>query len=108
MSVPRGQYRRLTRKGVQAPRTQAATEKASRGVGTDGARGRGYRPHTLKHRLKKASREDGTDDTRERGHRPHALKQQQDVKLNKLPARSVQATPAEGGTGPTHSCSDKY
>ena len=68
-----------TREGVQAPRTQAATscetERASRGVGTDDARGRGYRPHALKQRLQKR------------------------------PAGSVQTTPVEGGTGPTHSSS---
>ena len=78
-SVPRSRYGRHPRKGVQAPRTQAATscetERASRGVGTDDARGRGYRPHALKQRLQKR------------------------------PAGSVQTTPVEGGTGPTHSSS---
>ena len=83
VSVPRGRYRHRARKGIQAPRAQAAagceTECASRVV--------------------------GTDDTRERGYRPHALKQEQDVKLNESPARSVQTTPAEGGTDPTKSSS---
>ena len=65
---------------VHAPRTQAAvgceTENASLEVGADDACGRGYKPHTLQQRLQER------------------------------PAESVRPTPAEGGTGPTHSSSE--
>ena len=69
----------ISRMGVQAPRIEAAVEKASLVVGTDDTRGRGYRPHTLH--------------------------QQQHVKLNELPTWSLQTTPVEGDTDPTHSSS---
>ena len=78
MSVPRCRYRRRSRKGVRPPRTQAArgceTQRVSRVAGIDDAHRRGYRPHSLKQRLKK---------------RPGGVRNM--------------TTPAEGDTGPTHS-----
>ena len=66
---------------MQTPRAQAEadceTERAPREVCTDDARGRGYRPHALKQRLQER------------------------------PVESVQSTPAEGVTGPSHSSSDR-
>ena len=46
----RGRYRRRLRGVVQAPRTQAAAERASRGVGTGDTRGRRYRSLALTQR----------------------------------------------------------
>ena len=50
MSMQRGRYRRRSRKGIQAPRTQATTNCEHWGrvlwVGTYDAYGRGYRPRT--------------------------------------------------------------
>ena len=74
MSAPQGRCRRRTRKGVQAQRSKAAFDKASRVV--------------------------GTDDTREWGYRPHALKQQQHVKLNEHLTRSVQMALVDGVQAP--------
>ena len=100
MSVPRGRYKRRLWYGVQAPRTQAASENASRADP--------YIRYTRKevqakqHRKKRPARM-GKDDTRGRGYRPHTLKQRQIVTLNERPERSVQTTLTEGGTGPAQS-----
>ena len=80
-SVPRGRCRRPSLEGVQAPPTRPAAGRASRGVGIDDARGRGY-------------------DARGRGYRPHAREQQRIKNLNESPADRYKRPPREGVQAP--------